>query len=963
MRGALDRQEQKFFLSLNTEKMVLEIIHWGRPINRYESAGFQEGLKRGYDQDLQKMLTLNFSDKGVGTDGRLANVTGRFGLGFKSVFFVSDQPEIISGRLTFEIRGGFYPLGLPPSKAEEIREKARNLAGTDAVVPTVIRLKLAEEIDVEELSWAIDKFTQAVPLLTIFSRDIRSLEVIRETIPYTWESVEEMLTESGRVNMSKVGNRTFLCFQCRTYSDMRPAIILFQLDPRGISRLADDLTGIWITTPTAERSDFRWALNAPFKPDAGRQRLALNNPENRKIAEAVAHEWEEALIELFDETTGNWSRFAEKLGLHADANFESWWRQLWDETTQSAPVLNWKDIREGGQVLGWIAWNWSTGAVRRLIEKRAAIPSLLPGAYKTMGKLGDLRFYVTGLLAEIDNRSFSQVANWESFRKAFPEGQMAHERIANVLRLAGITHTLEHVTLERVLAEEVGSQSQVSPVVGDRIGVLFSRCPAIFDSNIFSNLDMEIQKLFQWMRNLSFLTRGGSYYPASELICDRAVPDLIENDEALRAAFAPHIAVLCSNYSDIALRFFTRARGKLSANATIMAEWAKNAPPEKLPAVFRYLVDGELGQALADKLGRDWLDNKRETEAFKELSPEQRSEMERKFSRGLPWFFPSLNIATVFDPVERPVKQEMDAEDAFLRVTYWWKQEQNKWVDRFKSETYPPGFPGKLPWPSEDAWDEEFAPSPQSRWFLLFVHAALVPLGFNMIGRDQSFSNFLVSRNLLDIFPKSSDEPEILLRTLDQYLDEFIQNTRFHYQMRQFIAFYAVARNLESLLLSLQEAERSQHPGAFGSVFSPRSNPTLTGTGIDAPPLTGMLGMGSCQLLRELYRLGRLTNPLGYHYAFTPLHKVRRLCTQLFGTPYESQGAQSSVIIFDALKKLGDDLGLDPTFNHCFDLPFQIIAENEHLRTEVLGRPIETETFDSNIPDSTSEMEDFLWNQ
>ena len=86
---------------------------------------FSGGLERGYDQDLQKMLTLNFSDKGVNPNDRPAIVTGRFGLGFKSVFFVSEQPEVISGRLAFEIRGGFFPVALCQSAAEEMREKAR----------------------------------------------------------------------------------------------------------------------------------------------------------------------------------------------------------------------------------------------------------------------------------------------------------------------------------------------------------------------------------------------------------------------------------------------------------------------------------------------------------------------------------------------------------------------------------------------------------------------------------------------------------------------------------------------------------------------------------------------------------------------------------------------------------------------------------------------------------------------
>jgi hypothetical protein len=162
-----------------------------------------------------------------------------------------------------------------------------------------------------------------------------------------------------------------------------------------------------------------------------------------------------------------------------------------------------------------------------------------------------------------------------------------------------------------------------------------------------------------------------------------------------------------------------------------------------------------------------------------------------------------------------------------------------------------------------------------------------------------------------------------------------------------------VARNLEDLVLSLREADRSNIPGSFRLAFGPRANSALTGTGIDAPPLTGMLGIGSCQLLRELFRLKRLSNPLGYGHAFTPIRKVRRLCMQLFGidTVDGLAPAQASEAIFQDLRNLGECLGLDPTFNHCFDLPLQFLAQYEDLRTKVLKIPFEAESADDETLD------------
>src|SRR5262249_9795537 len=144
--------------------------------------------------------------------------------------------------------------------------------------------------------------------------------------------------------------------------------------------------------------------------------------------------WGRVLIELFDETTKNWDRFATSVGLHCDAKIEGWWSQLWRETTRTAPVLHWEQIQEGGQVLGWIAWAKSAGAMRLLIEQRPVIPSELPAPYHGLVRLRDVKFNVCGLLAETDNRCFERVATWGSTLKAFPAGQTVRESVGEFLQ-------------------------------------------------------------------------------------------------------------------------------------------------------------------------------------------------------------------------------------------------------------------------------------------------------------------------------------------------------------------------------------------------------------------------------------------------------------------------------------------------------------------------------------------------
>jgi hypothetical protein len=953
--GLEDQCRRQFVVELDSEEGVLQIIHWGRPINRYEYPGFERGQELGFDQDLQKMLTLNFSDKGLSSEGSSSIVTGRFGLGFKSVFFISDCPQVISGRLAFEIRGGFFPVSLPPNVSEEMRIKAGRYGGPEKL-PTVIRLRWAKETLSNQMEGAMLHFARVAPMLTVFSRQIRCLVVSHDSNSQTWTVTEKKLTATGRAIRATAGGAEFLCFRCLLHSDRSPATVLFKSDPNGISPLPDDLTGLWITTPTAERSDLKYALNAPFKPDAGRQQLALNNSENLAIAAEIARLWGEALIELFNETQERWSQFAEAMELHANATFGDWWQRLWKTLTEFSPVVQWGPIEDGncGQIMSWIAWAKSIGAMRALVQRKPAIPSELPGCYAQMLMLSDVRFYVVGLLARIGNGCFAHIARWNSTQAAFPPGKTVLADVADYLRRAEFTISAEVVNLERVLSVSVGPKCQVSPLLGEQLGSWFSQFKSLVEQNPLDG--PEIRQLLNWVTQLRFLGKDGIYHSATELVCARALSEVIEADEALRAHFAPGSSTLSDEYSEMALRMFVKARERLAAGAPLLASWAIDVSPDTLPAVFRYLVRGELGQQLADVLKRPWLEARSDTSAWRDLSPADRHEIERKFSR----WNPSVSATILFSsPVQ--ITQVMDEEEAFQLVSRWWQEERSHWMTIYEERTYPIGFPGALPWPGEDEWDVASDPSAQARWLILFIHAALVPLGFNNIGRDQSFSQFLVSKRWLEILAKSSTEPRALLGALDDYLDGSVQYTEYHFQMRQFVAFYAVARNLESLLLSLREAERSSAPDSFNSVFSPRINPALAGTGIDAPPLLGMLGIGSCQLLRELYRLKRLINPLGHRFAYTPLRKVRRLCTLLFGIPEGSTAAQSSGIIFDSMTNFAGPLSLDPTFHRCFDLPLQFLAQDDALRTRVLGRRIAIDSPEENLDAEQDEVSS-LWN-
>src|SRR5207249_2878728 len=122
-------------------------------------------------------------------------------------------------------------------------------------------------------------------------------------------------------------------------------------------------------------------------------------------------------------------------------------------------------------------------------------------------------------------------------------------------------------------ARELGPRCEVNYSIGDRVGALFTNCKSVVEPNA---PDVpEVQRLLEWLKqNSQFMTKGGGYVSATQLVSGRVLAGVIDMDETRRAAFAPDSAVLSNAYSDSALRFFSKARGQLSANAVTLADWA-----------------------------------------------------------------------------------------------------------------------------------------------------------------------------------------------------------------------------------------------------------------------------------------------------------------------------------------------------------------------------------------------------
>lgn len=159
-----DDMAEKFIVDIRDT--VVRVCHWGRPIN-YCPPAVEDGRTDDFRRDLEKMLILSASDKSPSS-----GVTGKFGLGFKSVLLATDSPRVLSGDLRFAIVGGVLPQQWSDSRgaAEVLNKWSSHLRrrGTVTEIP----------IDDESMRHQVlERFTVLSGLQPIFGRAIHEIRV------------------------------------------------------------------------------------------------------------------------------------------------------------------------------------------------------------------------------------------------------------------------------------------------------------------------------------------------------------------------------------------------------------------------------------------------------------------------------------------------------------------------------------------------------------------------------------------------------------------------------------------------------------------------------------------------------------------------------------------------------------------------------------------------------------------
>lgn len=660
----------------------LIFAHWGRLINEFVGPDGANCRDLGFDRDLEKMLVPAISDKTEVSGQAAGALTGKFGLGFKSVFLVSDAPEVVSGSLDFVIRGGIYPVRLDTAQRDALVGELKRLAPGDWRRGTIIRLPLRAD-GKAKLDEVLPLFQRLAPLLVIFSRKLKRLRLLREGEPereVRWQP--QRLTDGIEVGTLEELDPQIpraLVFSGAAGNDRLQ--LLLGLGPDGFVSLPKDVPTFWVTAPTRATPDYGFAVNGPFEPDVGRVQLALNSKRNEELADELARILAERLKALCQLAQQDWETVRAKLGLASSATrlsfAESLWEVLGRRFAEKCPK---SDTNQPAALARRVLWRSEHSGLRRFYADCATLPTGLWGAHQVLTKLGDLRFVAAGALDR--EQVFEAACQWPAFQRRVRRGQVVSKsHVASWLRrLDALVSEPTELHLATVVEWELeqGRELRADPAAAARLGKVVTPdfLKKLKEGKPDEREEHEYEALNELLPTVLFQAADGSWHQPAELVV--AGGEGVDGDEKMRAAFAPSEARLHPAYTGPALAFFLACRKRLEADVETLFKWILQAKDDaSKAAAMNYLLHGDEGmrhrlatsarEAIQAGNG-GWLETVEEQSWFQQTcGDEEQDELAVHLLR---------TRKTEQPPPAPPARRREDwsAED----LLSWWQREQGK---------------------------------------------------------------------------------------------------------------------------------------------------------------------------------------------------------------------------------------------------------------------------------------------
>jgi len=876
---------------METDGDLVRFMHWGRPINHM---GHGKARNESYEDDLKRMLVLAASEKDETT-----GLTGKFGLGFKSVLLATDAPCLLSGDLAVKIVGGCLPIqwtdahGAGDARSKHSSPEAQGLRGT--VVEFVVN-------SFEKRSQIIDRFAALAGLQCVFSKEIRSIQINETKHEWSAKSLADRLksVEFGEVQFSSnKGGRSPYVLNFR----LADGCFALKIGARGFVRFQEDvdhtIPSIWVTAPTREPAASGLILNGPFKLDTGRGGLPHDGgaKSNMDVADRMGAEAVDLVLQATRYSRQNWESVRTELKLSKSVTEAEFWATFWEqipaqqgEEGEASKLLNQfgqslriQFLRLGGEIP-----NGLSGAFAGFVNPAAVCLALNTRWEKLYGVL----------------------SNWPALIKQFPVSGWISASVGTQLQSVRADNStdISEVSVEMLL--NLVRDNVCSADVADTLAALFQD---------FSSLEEE-QILRQHMADFVFEAKDDSWNFGRNLVKAGAKPD----DQFF--PFAPSANILHSSYQGLGLALIQQYACLQVPQADVVAGWILAAPPEPNTARIAAL-HCLLGSPMAQRYVRfrifgSWI---------------------KGLEAGSPWlsgftYQEKRQLLVMFeeepesndDEQYAPEPELKTGNEALVAILDWWRENRVEQLKEFDRFFWPAGVPREFNCTEKN----------RSSWMTLFALGLMQRHGRVQDFQNRGFIDKMQSKGVWDVFttidPRKNGQAWIDVLTAYGELQD--EDEDYSMWMDNFPRLYRFARWYDvytQVFLGLDYRNINE----TARILAPNTDSLMSGSGQYAPSVQRSLKLGQHVVTRELLRCNVIAGDAAKSLAFKPGTSVKKL----FGLMGFDQIIGDDVGSHHIYSVLCDELGDDATFDGDYDIPLIIMACDYGLQRKVLGASVTSE--------------------
>jgi hypothetical protein len=863
---------------------ILTASHYGRPFNMW-----RHGTKRveAFRYDVEGVLKSAGSFKPhSATDG--ARPIGRFGLGFKSVYLVTDAPRIHSGDWHFEITAGCIP--------NEIPVPADDVKGlTKIVLPLTPDAR--EERDSERGRFAnLLPFLRQVDEVRIQQSDGNSLE-LKVTSQGALRTADEYLVDRVEVaGASHVPGGVIRLLRVRHPRHERQLGVLLGPDGLPVAWTEALDSDVFAVLPLRVRLGCGVGVSNLFEVQSGRTHLIDPVANDQRITEVAESLRAVTKALMADDVAASGEVMS---------RFWSLWR--WDRGDEEASNLRLQLARE----------------LALLVRNAAIVPTLNPEHCVKIGE--GVLFSFESIPEDFTNELLQQSVEFsvDGRRVALHRGNVVPEPIRSAVeKVYAAAKEQSTIAVSRIGWSELGEVFLARPWLAER--------PELVSAMAHSLPSDKIDKVRQWLGKCLFRAAKGQHMQLADLL-----PPRFPGAHQLPLRL---LDLLDESYDEEAVSLLKQVGLPSRPPLETMKAWVRSGLDQRECCdLLRYLSDAgrwrrdyyELGQLLVDR----WFeaDGVRLSTAeavlrgfvhLEELDPDPAFRAWLGINTG------AIQINLEASRWDRPVS---DPKGALEKIWSWWSGHSAEFVTRYDQRTYPDGKPPRL----DVSFSDRDSLQRQS-WLSLMMLASLQTMGRTNPEQHRNFLRRCAQRGWMEVFADPLLPADGWIRVLEDYLGAQAYDIPFYNWVRQFVSIYQIARWLPEYVWSFLAIDKFTQRFDLDRVTRPATNPDFAGGGPSAPPLTRALGIGACFVVRELVRTGVLKKDLAHEHAYVAIGRVRYVFARLGMAELQGEGASyrhSSQIHRFLLNHIGPDRA---HFERCFDLPFLAIAEDADLQSRFL---------------------------